>query len=258
VDTNVPAALEHVTNAVRRLSSRPIGFIINTSAGLRSTGSNDDLVRMGLSPVNAPGNSGVRIEGAPVLAHENALNRMSAPTGREPAEPFAKWPSLTFFSEKFTTSYNGEPIEVLHTPRAHSDGDVIVFFRKSDVISAGGVFVTTGYPAIDLARGGSVQGTLDALNRIIDLAIPEFNQQRGTLIIPGQGRICNESDVADYRDMVAIVRDRIQRMVGQGWSLEQVRAARPTLDYDALYGAPDAFIEAVYRDLSSRAGTPTR
>lgn len=250
VDTGVPALTEKVIAAIRGLSTRPIGMIVNTSPDAPSTGGNENLASAGLSPVNAPGNFGFRIEGAPIVAHENALKRMSAPTGERPPVPFAAWPSITFFGEKHTTSYNQEPIEVWHEPRAHTDGDVIVFFRRSDVISAGSVFRTTGYPAIDLARGGSVQGTLDALNHIIDIAIPEFNQQRGTLIVPGQGRICNESDVVEYRDMVTIVRDRIQRMIGQRMSLVQVKAARPTQDYDGLYGSPDAFIEAAYQDLS--------
>ncbi len=260
VDTNVSTVADKVVAAVRGLSRKPIGMIVNTSADPQSTGANDVLARIGVSPVNAPGNSGVRIDGAPILAHEKTLNRMSAPTGVVAAAPFEKWPSLTFFTEKFTTSFNGDPIEVLFEPNAHTDGDLIVFFRKSDVISTGSVFTTTSYPRIDLQRGGSVQGTLDALNHIIDIAIPEFNQQRGTRIIPGQGRICNEADVVDYRDMLAIVRDRIQLMIGQGMSLAQVRAARPTLDYDGLYGTTrgpwttDMFIEAVYQDLSR--GTP--
>lgn len=259
VDTGTADAAERVAAAVQGLSSKPIGMIVNTSAGIRSTGGNQMLAGLGLSPVNAPGNFGIRIEGAPIVAHENALKRMSAPTGQQPPVPFAAWPSVTFFGQKHTTSYNGEPIEVWFEPNAHSDGDVIVFFRRSDVISTGNVFTTTGYPLIDLARGGSVQGTLDALNHIIDIAIPEFNQQRGTLIVPGHGRICNESDVVEYRNMLTIVRDRIQRMIGQGMTLAQVRAARPTQDYDGLYGSAtgpwttDQFVEAVYQDLSRRA-----
>ena len=264
VDTNLAAVSAGVAAAVRRLSAMSIGMIINTSADQSSIGANDVLARMGESPVNTAGNFGIRIEGAPILAHENALKRMSAPTGVQPAEPFAKWPSLTLSSGKFTTSYNGEPIEVLFQPNAHTDGDVIVFFRKSDVISTGNVFSINSYPVIDLTRGGTVQGTLDALNQIIDLTIPEFNQQRGTLVIPGNGRLCNEADVVEYRDMVTIIRDRIQRMIGQGMTLAQVKAARPTLDYDGLYGSStgswttDMFIDAVYQDLSASARRGSR
>jgi glyoxylase-like metal-dependent hydrolase (beta-lactamase superfamily II) len=264
VDTNLAAVSARVAAAIRQLSNAAIGMIINTSADQSSVGANDVLARMGESPVNTAGNFGIRIEGAPILAHENALKRMSAPTGVEPVEPFAKWPSLTISSAKFTTSYNGEPIEVLFQPQAHTDGDVIVFFRRSDVISTGSVFNIDSYPVIDLQRGGSVQGTLDALNQIIDLTIPEFNQQRGTLVVPGKGRVCNEADVVEYRDMVTIIRDRIQRMIGQGMTLAQVRAARPTLDYDGLYGSTtgpwttDMFIAAVYQDLSASARRGSR
>jgi cyclase len=133
-----------------------------------------------------------------------------------------------------------------------------VFFRRSEVIAAGDIFMTDRYPTFDVARGGSIQGVIDGLNRIIDLAIPRFNQQGGTLIVPGHGRIGNESDVAEYRDMATIVRDRIRTMIARGDSLEQVKAARPTLDYDGVYGSgdgawtTDAFVEAVYRDLSRR------
>lgn len=251
VDTGAAELTDKVAAAVRGLSSKPIGMIVNTSADARSTGGNEKLASAGLSPVNAPGNFGFRLEGAPIVAHENALRRMSASTGERPPVPFAAWPSITFFREKHTTSYDLEPIEVWHEPRAHTDGDVIVFFRRSDVISTGNVFTTTGYPVIDLARGGSVQGTLDALNHIIDIAIPEFNQQRGTLIVPGHGRICNEADVVEYRDMVTIIRDRIQRMIAQGMTLAQVKAAGPTRDYDGLYGSPDTFIETLYQGLSN-------
>jgi glyoxylase-like metal-dependent hydrolase (beta-lactamase superfamily II) len=132
--------------------------------------------------------------------------------------------------------YGDEPIEIIAQPSAHTDGDSMVFFRHSDVIVAGDTFTTDRFPVIDLARGGSLQGIIDALNRIIDIAIPRFNQQAGTLIVPGHGRISNESDVVEYRDMATIIRDRVQLMIGRGLSLEQIKAARPTLDYDGVYG----------------------
>jgi cyclase len=200
------------------------------------------------------------VAAAPIVAHEHVLNRMSAPTGVTSPFPFAAWPNSTFAGRKKTLSLNGEGIELLFQPAAHSDGDSLVYFRGSDVVAAGDVFSTTGYPAIDRARGGSINGVIDALNRIIDITIPRFNQQGGTRVIPGHGRIANESDVVEYRDMVTIVRDRIQLMAANGMTLEQVRAARPTLDYDGLYGAADGpwttdmFIEAIYRDV--KVSTP--
>jgi len=178
------------------------------------------------------------------------LARMSAPTGRQPAMPFGAWPTETFFTADKDIFFNNEAIQLLHQPGSHTDGDVVVFFRRSDVVSAGDVFGTTGYPVIERARGGTIQGLLDGLNRIIDVTIPKDKEEGGTYVIPGHGRLADEADVVEYRDMVTIVRDRIQDLIRRGQTLEQVKAARPTLDYDGRYGSPDAFIEAIYRDLS--------
>jgi cyclase len=128
----------------------------------------------------------------------------------------------------------------------------MVFFRRSDVVSAGDLFITTGYPVIDERNGGSVQGVLDGLNRIIDIAIPKDKEEGGTYVIPGHGRLCDEADVVEYRDMVTIVRDRVRDLVEKGMTLPQVKLARPTLDYDGRYGSSDAFVEALYRELSRK------
>ena len=153
--------------------------------------------------------------------------------------------------------FNGEPIVIMFQPIAHTDGDVLVFFRGSDVISTGDLFLTTSYPLLNPARGSSVQGYLDALNRILDITVPRFNQQGGTMVIPGHGRLCNESDVDDYRNWMTIVKDRIQAMVKKKMTLQQVKAAKPTLDYDAIFSVPrwtaDQFVEAVYKDLGGAA-----
>jgi glyoxylase-like metal-dependent hydrolase (beta-lactamase superfamily II) len=150
--------------------------------------------------------------------------------------------------------FGGEVVEMQHHPNAITDGDLFVWFRRSDVIAAGDLFSTVTYPKLDLKRGGTVQGLLDGLNRILDIAVPEFNNQGGTLIVPGHGRIGNESDVAEYRDMITIVRDRIKAMVEKGMTLTQVKAAGPAKDYDPLYSTTDwttdMFVEAVYTDLS--------
>ncbi|MCZ0953863.1 MAG: hypothetical protein OXJ56_14940, partial [Rhodospirillaceae bacterium] len=131
----------------------------------------------------------------------------------------------------------------------------LVFFRRSDVVSTGGIFTPESYPVIDLARGGSVQGVIDALNRIIRIAVPEDKQEGGTKVIPGHGRLCEEADVVEYRDMVTIIRDRVQALINDGMSLEEIQAARPSLDYDTEYGSDtgawttEMFVEAVYRSL---------
>ena len=154
---------------------------------------------------------------------------------------------------------NGEGIEVLHQPAAHTDGDSVVFFRRSDVVVAGDIFDTTRFPMIDVARGGSIQGEIDALNRIVDLAIPSIPfdwRDEGTYVIPGHGRLCDQPDVVEYRDMVVIIRDRIQAMVKQGKTLAQIKAASPTQGYNSRYGADsgpwttDMFVEAIYKSLT--------
>jgi glyoxylase-like metal-dependent hydrolase (beta-lactamase superfamily II) len=258
VDSGPSGMADALLAAIRRLSPQPIRYLVNTNPDADHIGGNAELSRAGrnLAALNAPGNFGLSMDGAPILAHEQTLNRMSAPTGARPPVPFEAWPTSTFFSERKTMWLNGEGIELLYQPAAHTNGDVIVYFRGSDVISTGDVFSTTSYPVIDRTRGGSIQGVLDALNTIIDITIPRFNQQGGTRVVPGHGRICNEADVVEYRDMVTIIRDRIRLMAAKGMTLEQVLAARPTLDYDGVYGATTGswttamFVEAVYRDVS--------
>ena len=140
-------------------------------------------------------------------------------------------------------------------PSAHTDGDSIVFFRRSDVIATGDLFTTTMYPVIDTAAGGNIQGVVEALDRIVDLIIPVYGQEGGTLVVPGHGRLCDLGDVINYREMTIIIRDRVQDMVKKGMTLDQVRAAKPTFDYDPLYGTTtgfwttDMFVEAVYKSL---------
>jgi len=169
--------------------------------------------------------------------------------------PFALWPTETYATPEYQL-FNGEGVEVIHEPAAHTDGDSIVFFRRSDVISTGDVFSTFTYPVIDRANGGSMNGIIASLNHLIRLSIPRDKQEGGTYIIPGHGRICDQADVVEYRDMVTIIRDRIESMLKDKMTLDQVKAARPTLDYDGRYGAPtpywtkEKFIEAVYADLS--------
>jgi glyoxylase-like metal-dependent hydrolase (beta-lactamase superfamily II) len=262
VDTALADQADAIAAEIRKLSSKPIRYIINTSADAEHTGGNAALAAMGQRIGGAgPGASGFsdvvkEDQRAEIFAHENVLNRMSAPTGHAPPTPTAAWPTTTFFIDTKEFFFNDEAVQILHQPAAHTDGDSIVFFRRSDVVATGDLFVTTGYPLVDLQRGGSIQGVIDALNRILDITIPASQQEGGTMVIPGHGRLCDEADVVEYRDMVTIIRDRIRDQIQRGLTLEQVKASRPTRDYDGRYGATtgpwttDMFVEAVYRSLT--------
>jgi len=249
VDSGPLAASDEVLAAIRKLTSGPIKAIVNTTTDADHIGGNEKLAKTGtplfsLAFTDAPQ--------AQIFAHEKALNQISAPTGRTSAVPHASWPTDTFVGAKRQIFFNHEPIELLYAP-GHTGGDVIVWFRRSDVIATGDAYTTTSYPRFDPARGGTLQGVLDVLNHVIDIAVAEFNQQGGTRIVPGHGRISNQSDVVEYRDMATIVRDRVRNAMKAGRSLDQIKAATVTLDYDGLYANPgytgDMFVEAVYNDL---------
>lgn len=268
VDTGVAEMSDKVITAIRTLTDKPILFIISTSMDDDYTGGNANLSQAGWALPNSssnpiaegqdiPDKTGLTLPaGAPILAHINVLNRMSAPTGQKAPVPQNRWPTDTYETESWRL-YNGEGVYIYHIPAAHTDGDSIVFFRRSDVVSTGDLFTALGsYPVIDQKKGGSIDGFVDGLNKIIEILEPKENEEAGTYVIPGHGHICDRNDVVNYRDMVTIIRARIEAMVKDGMTLERVKAAKPTLDYDGLYGATtgpwttDMFIEAVYRDLS--------
>jgi cyclase len=244
VDTQSGEQAEALRTAVRQLSTGPVRFIINTHIHGDHIGGNEALARR-----EAAARGG---DPALIVSHENVLLKLA----EEGQVPQAGLPTDTYLDTK-EIWLNGEAIQLFHQPNAHTDGDTLVYFRKSDVISAGDLYDTTRYPVIDAGNGGGVQGIIDGLNRILDIAIPENSGEGGTLIVPGQGRVSDESDVVEYRNMVVIVRDRIQDLVKKGMTLAQVKAARPTLDYDFRYGTDrawttDMFVEAVYTDIKGR------
>lgn len=238
---------------------KPVRYIIDTSVDQDHTGGNAKLaelpsdskiVGVTFPPVGI-------VPSAEIIAHENVLQRMSEGANGKPTVESAAWPTETYRTPQYKLSefFNGEGVILYYMPNAHTDGDSIVYFRYSDVIAAGDILRTDSYPVIEVDKGGSINGVLDGLNRILDLSIPEFRSQGGTMIIPGHGRLCDIGDVANYRNMVAILRDRIEDMVKKGMTLEQVKAARPTMDYDPIYGSTtgewttDMFIEAAYKSL---------
>jgi cyclase len=271
VDSGSTERADQLLAAIRRLTDLPIRYIINTSMDADHTGGNDKLARAGLSILPGAVVAGAGLDDdvvsnfgrASVLAHENVLGRMSAPTGRQSPVASGLWPTKTFNYHQYSMYLNGEGIQVIHQPAAHTDGDTIVFFRRGDVIATGDIIDTTRWPVIDTRRGGTVQGELDALNRLMDLTIFNLPLQwkaDRTFLVPGHGHVYDKLDLLEYRDAVTIVRDRVQDLVDDGKTLSQVKAANPTLGYRSQYGADsgpwttDMFVEVIYNELAAKKG----
>lgn len=264
VDSGSGASADAVIAAIKKVTPQPIRYVINTSADPDHVGGNAALAKAGQT-LFPGGGGGVSADylggGASILSAEQVLTRMSEARGEHPAFPSAAWPTETFNEPRRYLYLNGEGIEIFHQTAGHSDGDAIVFFRRSDVVMAGDVFDTTRFPVIDIAKGGGIHGEIAALQKLVEIAIPSVpivSREEGTLVIPGHGRICDQLDVVEYRDMVTIIRDRIRDLKKQGLTLEQVKAAAPARGYTRRYGSDTGswttndFVEAVYRSLDQK------
>jgi glyoxylase-like metal-dependent hydrolase (beta-lactamase superfamily II) len=249
VDTGRRGISEAVLAAIRQITTQPVRYIINTSAGPTAIGGNDAFGSLAGGATNRQGSGPTPA----IIAHEAVLSRMSAA-----AAPAAGWPTEGYIERVRNIRFNGESIDIVHQPSAYSDADTIVYFRRSDVIVSGEIYSTRRFPLVDREHGGTVEGVLAGLNRMLDIAVPDIVvdsfAEGGTLVIPGGGRLSDEDDVTEYRDMVHIVRDRVADLVSKGRSLEQVKDARPLVDYEERFGIPawttSMFIDALYAELA--------
>lgn len=258
VDTGYEQMSGKIIEAIRKVSNKPIRTIINTTLADDHTGGNGALTKAGFINQAGPGLGG-RPNEAVLIGHNNLL-RLMTEIG-EAKISTDRWPPNTYPGKSKDMYSNDEPVIMLHVPNATTSGDTMVWFRKSDVIATGEIFNETSFPFIDLAHGGTINGIIEGLNQVLEITVPKHLQEGGTMVIPGHGRIGDEHDVLEYRDMVTIIRDRVQNAIKKGMTLQQVKAAKPsyTYEYEPRFGnnpawTPEMFVEAIYKNLSSAKG----
>jgi cyclase len=260
-DTGLTSRAEAVLAAIKKISPAPIRYIANTSADPDHVGGNEAVANAGQTLFGGwtTGNAGTfGRAGASIVATEKVLHRMSNPDDGGSPYPDVAWPTEAFYLPRKYMFFNGEAVEFLHQPAAHTDGDSVVFFRRSDVLVTGDILDLRGFPVIDVARGGTIQGEIAALNRLVEIAVPSVplvSREAGTLVIPGHGHVGDQIDLAEYRDMLTIIRDRVRDQIKDGRTLDQIKAAAPARGYTGRYGSTtgpsttNQFIEAVHHSL---------
>jgi len=258
VDSGTDVGADKILAALATLTNQKVTYVINTSAKPDHVGGNLKMFKAGhqITGGNVVGTDPDAAQNAEIISHENTLNRMVALK-----YPGNATPATTYFTPilKLSTLYHGDAIELLHEPNAVTDGDTVVWFRGNDILATGDIYTASNYPELDVDHGGSINGELAAVNHILETAFPEFRSENGTLIVPGHGRRSDFADVAYYRDMLTIIRDRVQDAMGKKMTLDQIKAKKLTRDYDGYFAAdagrysPDQFVEAVYKSLQATA-----
>ncbi|HVZ22254.1 MAG TPA: MBL fold metallo-hydrolase [Vicinamibacterales bacterium] len=268
VDTLTAALAAPMLAEIRRIApGRPIRYIVNTSADADHVGGNATIAAAGESVIggNFVGQVGqAAASQAEIFAHENVETRMAMPRAGEPPFPFIAMPTDTFIEDEKDLYFNGEGIELLHVPSAHTDGDTMVWFRGSDVLVTGDIYNEVTYPVIRVDEGGTLDGVIAGLNQILRITIPADKQEGGTYVIPGHGRYGDEADVFWYRNMITVLRDRLKDAIASGKTLEQTEREHPSRDYDGRYGGAsggwtaDDFVSAAWKTLTTPGSTATR
>jgi glyoxylase-like metal-dependent hydrolase (beta-lactamase superfamily II) len=261
VDTGTAAMADEVLAALKTITSEPVRYIVNTSYPTDYTGGNEPIAASGRLALPFRGSGSSSVQGqfggdkASVISYYTVFHQMAAPLDEAMLREEGAWPDNTFSTPLKRLYFNDEPVIIMHQPST-TDGNSVVLFRKSDVLVAGAVMNLDTYPVIEVDAGGSIQAVIESLNRLIDMAVPAERSEGGTMVIPGRGRISDFAELAQQRDMMAIIRDRVQDMLGKGMSLDDVIEARPTEGFDARHGSDrgpwttEMFVEAVYRSLA--------
>lgn len=264
VDAGTAAMSDKLAETVQSQFHKPIRYIIDTNVFPDHVSGNENVGKHGRrydAPAGNPGNPiAILGAGAQIIAFQSVLDRMSDSKSTDYVADEDAWPNDAYEDPRKPLQFNGEAIDILHQPAGNTDGDSMVLFRASDVVSTGDIFSTTTYPRIDLQRGGSLQGVIEGLNRLMyQITVTGNHQEGGTMIIPSHGRLCDQGDLSFYQEMVIVIRDRIQAMIKKGMTLEQVKAAKPTMDYDPRYASAgwtgDMFVEAAYKSLTEKHET---